>query len=389
LASQQRPRSWSGRPNRILVLTIAAISCGTGIASAAGGGVGTGSLPDPPELRDLSCLEKCAAEHSAAEGATVALTGKGLGQVKKINFKGQGAPISAKPVEVTRSRVETKVPQGAVSGKPNVADRYGQSAKSPVPLEVVGEEDLPAPGEGGTGDITVNLDKAFFDSAEPLMLTYLFKGAEAGSVRIELVDRIGGSVVTSWVQEGVQPGSYGTLEWDGTLDGEQAAPAGDYKFRVGPNGGTLEDGGQNSFFSLYDHKFPIRGKHTYGDGVGAPREGHTHQGQDLFAKCGAPLVAARGGRVQYKGYHSAAGNYLVIDGKGTGRDYVYMHLQDKALVAEGEHVYTGQEIGAVGESGNASGCHLHFELWSAPGWYEGGAFLKSVTKELKKWDSWS
>jgi murein DD-endopeptidase MepM/ murein hydrolase activator NlpD len=208
-------------------------------------------------------------------------------------------------------------------------------------------------------------------------------------VRIELVDRISGSVVTGWVQDGLQPGSYGTLEWDGTLDGEQAAPAGDYKFRVGPNGATLEDGGQGSFFSLYDHKFPVRGKHQYGDGVGAPRDGHTHQGQDVFAKCGAPLVAARGGRVQYKGYHSAAGNYLVIDGKGTGRDYAYMHLQNKALVAEGERVYTGQQIGAVGETGNASGCHLHFEIWSAPGWYEGGTFLKSVTKELKKWDSWS
>jgi murein DD-endopeptidase MepM/ murein hydrolase activator NlpD len=389
LAPQQRPRVRSGRSNRILALTVAAIAGGTGVASAAGGGVGTGSMPDPPQLNDLACLDRCAAEHSAAPGATVALTGKRLGEVSTINFKGEGGKLSVKPAEVTRARVEAKVPQGAVSGKPRVADRYGQRAKSPIPLEVVGEEDLPAPGEGGTGDISVNTEKAFFDSQEPLTLTYLYKGTEAGAVRIELVDRISGSVVTSWVQEGRQPGSYNTLEWDGTLDGEQSAPAGDYKFRIGPNGGTLEDGGQGSFFSLYDHKFPIRGKHTYGDGVGAAREGHTHQGQDVFAKCGAPLVAARGGKVQYKGYHSAAGNYLVIDGKGTGRDYVYMHLQDKALVAEGERVYTGQQIGAVGESGNASGCHLHFELWSAPGWYEGGTFLKSVTKELKNWDSWS
>jgi murein DD-endopeptidase MepM/ murein hydrolase activator NlpD len=346
-------------------------------------------MPDPPQLTDLACLDKCTAEHSAAPGATVALTGKRLGQVSTINFKGEAGKVSVKPAEVTRRRVEAKVPQGALSGKPRVADPYGQTAKSPVALEVVSEEDLPAPGEGGASDISVSTDKTFVDSQQPITLTYLYKGAEAGPVQVELVDRISGSVVTSWVQEGVQPGSYNTVEWDGTIDGEKAAPTGDYKFRLGPSGAELLDGGQSTYFSLYDHKFPIRGKHQYGDGVGAPRDGHTHQGQDVFAKCGAPLEAARGGRVQYKGYHSAAGNYIVIDGKGTGRDYVYMHLQNKALVAEGERVYTGQQIGAVGETGNASGCHLHFELWSAPGWYEGGTFLKSVTKELKKWDSWS
>jgi murein DD-endopeptidase MepM/ murein hydrolase activator NlpD len=346
-------------------------------------------MPDPPQLKDLSCLDKCAAEHSAAPGATVAFTGKRLGQVKTISFKGDAGKVTAKPTEVTKRRVEAKVPEGAVSGKPRVADEYGQSAKSPIALEVVDESDLPAPGEGGAGDVTVSTDKAFYDSQEPVTLTYLYKGAEPGPVRIELVDRISGSVARDWVQEGVQPGSYNTLEWDGTLDGEQSAPPGEYKFRLGPSGAELLDGGQDSFFSLYDHKFPIRGKHQYGDGVGAPRDGHSHQGQDVFAKCGRPLVAARGGKVQFKGYHSAAGNYLVIDGRGTGVDYVYMHLQDKALVAEGERVYTGQKIGAVGETGNASGCHLHFELWSAPGWYEGGEFLKSVTKQLKKWDSWS
>ena len=142
-------------------------------------------------------------------------------------------------------------------------------------------------------------------------------------------------------------------------------------------------------FGYYDHKFPIRGKHTYGDGIGAPRAGHTHQGQDVFADCGTPLEAARGGKVQFNGYHGAAGNYIVIDGRKTGRDYVYMHLKRKSAFGTGEKVKTGEQIGQVGETGNASGCHLHFELWSPPGWYEGGNFLRSVTKQMKKWDKWS
>ncbi len=354
----------------------------------AGGGTGA-SLPNPPQVINVSCLEKCAAEHTVIAGATVAFTGKALGGVAKINFKGQGAALGVKPGEVTKNRVVAQVPQGAVSGKPKVADRYGQSAKSPVALKVVDESQIPAQDTPGAGDITVTPQKAFFDSQTPITVTYLFKGSMAGDVRLELIDRDTGAVIGSWVQQGIQPGTYSTFEWDGTIAEDQAAPSGNYKWRVGPNGGQLEDGGTDSYFSLYDHTFPVRGKHTYGDGVGAPRKGHTHQGQDVMADCGTPLVAARGGRVQYSGYQGAAGNYLVIDGKGTGRDYAYMHLRDKVTFKEGDRVYTGQQIGAVGQTGDATACHLHFELWSAPGWYEGGTFLKSVTRELKNWDTWS
>ncbi len=129
----------------------------------------------------------------------------------------------------------------------------------------------------------------------------------------------------------------------------------------------------------------MRGKHTYGDGLGA---GRGHQGQDVFAKCGNPLQAARGGKVQTNAYHSAAGYYVVIDGKRTRKDYVYMHMKRGGRPKEGERVKTGESIGKVGETGNASGCHLHFELWSAPGWYEGGDPL-DATKYLKRWDKYS
>jgi murein DD-endopeptidase MepM/ murein hydrolase activator NlpD len=42
----------------------------------------------------------------------------------------------------------------------------------------------------------------------------------------------------------------------------------------------------------------------------------------------------------------------------------------------------------VGESGNASGCHLHYEMWSPPGWYEGGTFMDPAPY-LKAWDKYS
>ena len=140
-----------------------------------------------------------------------------------------------------------------------------------------------------------------------------------------------------------------------------------------------------------DHVFPIRGRHNMGYsatnnfGGGGQR---AHKGQDMFAACGTSLVAARGGRVQFAGYHSAAGYYAVIDGEGTGVDYVYMHMLKPSLVKTGDGVGTGQPIGQVGETGRATGCHLHFEMWSAPGWYEGGAAFDPLP-ELRRWDAYS
>jgi murein DD-endopeptidase MepM/ murein hydrolase activator NlpD len=65
-----------------------------------------------------------------------------------------------------------------------------------------------------------------------------------------------------------------------------------------------------------------------------------------------------------------------------------MHLRGASPLSEGEKVRTGQRIGQVGESGNASGCHLHFELWSAPGWYTGGEVVDPVPR-MRAWDRWS
>ena len=63
-----------------------------------------------------------------------------------------------------------------------------------------------------------------------------------------------------------------------------------------------------------------------------------------------------------------------------------MHLQAAALVNKGAVVATGQPIGAVGQTGNASGCHLHFEMWSAPGWYTGGSAFDPLPY-LRAWDT--
>ena len=104
--------------------------------------------------------------------------------------------------------------------------------------------------------------------------------------------------------------------------------------------------------------------------------------------CGTKLVAARGGTVQYAGYQGAAGNYIVIDQKGSAEDNMYAHLIAPSPLKTGDRVATGQLIGNVGQTGDATACHLHFEVWSAPGWYEGGQPYDPLPL-LKAWDKYS
>ena len=64
--------------------------------------------------------------------------------------------------------------------------------------------------------------------------------------------------------------------------------------------------------------------------------------------------------------------------------YGYLYFRG----SRGAKVLTGQVIGAVGQTGAASGCHLHFEMWSAPGWYTGGKAI-DPGPALKLWDAYS
>jgi hypothetical protein len=259
-------------------------------------------------------------------------------------------------------------------------------------------EDPTGSGEaaGGGGKVELLLANArpgkAFVLGDPMVFHYAISNSSSSDLEVQIVSKKTGEVVRTIDQYDVTPQQEHTVSWEGKGDDSRWAKEGEYRVRVISTDGTKADTSRadgKRRAGLYKHKFPVRGKHTYGDGIGAPRAGHSHQGQDVFAKCGTKLVAAHAGKVQTKAYHGSAGYYVVIDGKKTDMDYVYMHLADKATVGEGDRVKTGEKIGRVGESGNASGCHLHFELWSKPGWYEGGDFLHSVTKKLKKWDRYS
>lgn len=129
--------------------------------------------------------------------------------------------------------------------------------------------------------------------------------------------------------------------------------------------------------------FPVAGKYDFGTEVNRFGGGRGHKGQDVFAKCGTPIVAAMSGRVTIAKWDDRAGNYAVIKAAdGTGQ--AYMHLLEPAAVEKNQVVQAGQQIGLTGETGRASGCHLHFEFWTAPGWYTGGEPIDPLPA-LQRW----
>jgi murein DD-endopeptidase MepM/ murein hydrolase activator NlpD len=183
------------------------------------------------------------------------------------------------------------------------------------------------------------------------------------------------------------------VAWNGTTPAGIAAD-GTYQLRLADPGttGATVTGGQTEPFGMHLHQFPVPGPHTYGGPdarFGAPRAGHTHQGQDLPAACGEKLYVFERGVVRTNAYQAGgAGYYVVIHGTITGTDAVYMHLTATSWAPVGTSVGPGQQIGKVGDTGDAVGCHLHFERWSAPGWFVGGAAYDPLP-ELQYWDSYS
>ena len=85
-----------------------------------------------------------------------------------------------------------------------------------------------------------------------------------------------------------------------------------------------------------------------------------HEGLDFVADVGTPIMAAGGGVVIFSGFHREFGNLIEID-HGNGVITRYGHCS-RLDVKEGEVVRRGQIIAAVGDTGHATGPHLHFEI---------------------------
>jgi hypothetical protein len=373
---------------------------GGGIANGAAGGSGAGSVgaPETPKLRDTICLTNCIGLGKAVVGSTIQVSGLDMSAASSVSFRPSHgktrifAPVSA----VTPTSAQAIVPRGARSGALQVSDSYGQTSRpGKEPLLIRPARNLRATGPIHISDAAVSPNKVFYGTRSATLNYVVSSGQPANDLRIDVVSP-SGQVVQSFFPPAPASNTTQSVAWDGTgFDGKPVAD-GWYTFRIStPDGKPLARAKAseetNLGVAVFSFIFPVRGAHDFG-GVaarfGAARDGHTHQGQDIMAACGTRLVAARGGTVQYAGYQGDAGNYIVIDQKGSGEDNMYAHLIAPSPLPTGAKVATGQWIGNVGQTGDAVGCHLHFEVWTAPGWYEGGQPYDPLPL-LQAWDKYS
>ena len=133
--------------------------------------------------------------------------------------------------------------------------------------------------------------------------------------------------------------------------------------------------------------FPVAGPHTYGDVFGAPRKGYTHQGQDVLAAEGTPIVAPLAGTITVAAYQAAGAGYYLVEHAADGRDFLFAHCQESSFaVAQGASVSAGQPLCRVGHTGDATGPHLHVEIWVG-GWHVGNGAPVDPLSQLKAWES--
>jgi murein DD-endopeptidase MepM/ murein hydrolase activator NlpD len=128
---------------------------------------------------------------------------------------------------------------------------------------------------------------------------------------------------------------------------------------------------------------PVKGPVRIGQGWGAPRDGgrRRHQGIDLLAPAGTPLVAVTSGTITRLSNQDRGRGGISLwlrDARGTAYYYAHNHHN---LVHLGQQVKAGQVLGRVGATGNAKGGppHLHFQI------HLGGGRPVSPDAMVRRW----
>lgn len=105
---------------------------------------------------------------------------------------------------------------------------------------------------------------------------------------------------------------------------------------------------------------PISGKISSKFGARSSRRSSAHTGLDIAAPCGTPIKACNSGTVTFAGTNGSYGKLVKIS-HGDGVETWYAHC-NSINVSVGQSISAGQNIAAVGSTGNSTGYHLHLEI---------------------------
>src|SRR5918992_250304 len=266
---------------------------------------------------------------------------------------------------------------GAAAPPRTTAGAGGGSFGSGVPGKKAADRPARRKRRGGTLLTSFELRRNHvYLNGRPARIRFTLSGRRAVRVRLRVLSAADRSPVATIDLGERAPGEH-TAAFTG-LETGVALAEGTYLLHLAGRGlRRAPTASSTADVEVSHHAFPIAGTFDWGgegSRFGAARRGHTHQGQDLGAAEGTPVVAPRGGLVEAVQYQAAgAGHHIVLDADDEDYDYVFMHLRTGSiLVEEGDRVRTGQAIAEVGNTGSSTGPHLHFEIWVG-GWYTGGA----------------
>ena len=274
------------------------------------------SPPRPPKVRALQCRTACMGVTRRPHRLARARAGQGAQarRLRRLPGRPGGADdVSVAPLRAQKTYVDARVPRTAVSGP--VAARLRATAPSPRPDRraaddrpdaVAPADDLRRPRDRRRGPGQPRLLRR---RAQGPGLLHRARLAAACNVAVELVRLSDGVAITRWEPGASPPETPQTITWDGTAGGKVQRD-GRYAFRVFATVAVrrhrlLRPGARARRARRAPSRAPSSSSatssrsaapHTMGTGAAAFGGGRGHQGQDIFAKCGTPLVAARGGR---------------------------------------------------------------------------------------------
>jgi murein DD-endopeptidase MepM/ murein hydrolase activator NlpD len=135
--------------------------------------------------------------------------------------------------------------------------------------------------------------------------------------------------------------------------------------------------------------FPVQGPHSFGgpeNRFGAPRAGHVHEGQDILAAEGLPDVAPLAGSIIATGNQPRGAGWYVAEHTQVGFDLFFAHCEAQSVqVSPGQDVSAGATLCKLGATGDATGPHLHFEMWVG-GWHAKGGRPIDPLPYLQAWE---
>ncbi|MBD3629997.1 M23 family metallopeptidase [Cyclobacterium sp.] len=268
----------------------------------------------------------------------------------------------------------TKIEQLLRSGSPY--DKYLQGLKASNLKDYAMVRDWEEAGKAALSDTNrVELpyrELVRFDPAEPEAVSFVFSANEGQEITIDL--KVLSDTSAVWFTDLFEVQEDGELkklrpEEEGSFGRYPVGSEENFLLRLQPEllkGGLVE----LSVSYAASLSFPLLNKNylNIASFFGDPRDGgrRKHEGVDIFAPSGTPVLAVSDGRVTRVANNRLGGKTVRIS---SGRySFYYAHL-DSQMVASGSRVKPGDTLGTVGNTGNArtTAPHLHFGIY-APGW---------------------